>query len=61
MRLRREYQWPQSRRSASPTEKKEKQNPERGIGNGHPELCEDNEVAVSDCKSRQSVSVQLVN
>jgi len=29
MKLRREYQWPQSRRSASPTEKKEERNPER--------------------------------
>lgn len=31
---------------------------EVGIGNSHPELCEDNEITVADCKSRQSVSVK---
>lgn len=43
--------------------RKKEQNPEQGrkIGNGYPELCKDNEIAGSDCKSRQSVSVKLVN
>lgn len=31
------------------------------VGNGHSESCDDNEIAVLDCESRQSVLVKLVN